>query len=104
MDEVQQFFSIGRKDITTTTTTTISQPYVQDYPGELVPEGQTILDFAETNMMGWQWHQLNHMQAICTSLQHLISQIFTGRMPFLTPNQQRQRTEGLFSRLTKAMK
>jgi len=20
-------------------------------------------------MMGWQWHQLNHMQIICTSLQ-----------------------------------
>ena len=22
--------------------------------------------FAEADMMGWQWHQLNHMQAICT--------------------------------------
>jgi len=22
-------------------------------------------------MMGWQWHQLNHMQAICTSLQKI---------------------------------
>ena len=22
-------------------------------------------------MMGWQWHQLNHMQAICTSLQKM---------------------------------
>ena len=21
--------------------------------------------------MGWQWHQLNHMQAICTSLQKI---------------------------------
>jgi len=20
-------------------------------------------------MMGWQWHQLNHMQIICTSIQ-----------------------------------
>ena len=49
-------------------------------------------------MMGWQWHQLNHMQIICTSLQsrqittpaphHSI--FFTGRMPFLLPNQQRQ--------------
>jgi len=27
------------------------------------------LNFAEADMMGWQWHQLNHMQAICTSLQ-----------------------------------
>jgi len=23
----------------------------------------------EQEMMGWQWHQLNHMQIICTSLQ-----------------------------------
>ena len=59
----------------------------------------TILDFAEADMMGYQWHQLNHMQAICTSLwqkiqrHHLISQIFTGWMFFLTPNQQRQSTE-----------
>ena len=34
-------------------------------------------------MMGWQWHQLNHMQAICTSLQEITtpashSQIFYG--------------------------
>ena len=26
--------------------------------------------------------------------QHLAAQIFTGRMPFLPPNQQRQSTEG----------
>jgi len=47
----------------------------------------------------WQWHQLGHMH-ICTSLQtgnHAsTSQLsfFTGRMPFLPPNQQRQSTEG----------
>jgi len=49
--------------ITTTTTTTILRPFVRDYPGESVPEG---LDFAEADMMGWQWHELNHTQAICT--------------------------------------
>ena len=27
--------------------------------------------FAEEEMTGWQWHQLNHMQAICTSLQKI---------------------------------
>jgi len=49
---------------------------------------------------GWQWHQLNHMEFICTSLQtdnHASTSslhIFTGRMPFLPPNQQRQSTEG----------
>jgi len=50
-------------------------------------------------MVGWQWHQLDHMQIICTSLQtenmpvpH--HSVFTGRMPFFPPNQQRQSTEG----------
>ena len=43
--------------------------------------------------MGWQWLQLDHMQIIYTSLQtddhamYLTTQIFTGRMPFLLPNQ-----------------
>jgi len=50
-------------------------------------------------MMGWQWHQLEHMQIICTTLQtdnlaYPITQFFTGRMLFLTPNQQCQSTEG----------
>ena len=50
--------------------------------------------------MGWQWHQLNHMQIIYTSLQTdnhastLSLHIFTGWMPFLPANQQRQSTEG----------
>jgi len=48
--------------------------------------------------MGWQWHQLDHMQIICTSLQtdnHASTSplSFTGRIPFLPPNQQRQSTE-----------
>jgi len=50
-------------------------------------------------MMGWQWHQLDNMQIICTSLQtdnhtSTSSQSFTGRMLFLMPNQQCQTTEG----------
>jgi len=50
----------------------------------------------------WQWHQLGHMQ-ICTSLQtnnHASTpplSFFTGQMPFLPPNQQRQSTEGTLS-------
>ena len=82
---------------TTTTTTTVLQPFVWDYPGESVPEGQTILDFAEAEMMGLQWHQLNHMQTICTLLQKITTpaQIFTGRVLFPTPNQQYQNTEGI---------
>jgi len=50
-------------------------------------------------MMEWQWHQLDHMQIICTSLQtdnhaSTSSLNFTGRMIFLTLNQQCQITEG----------
>jgi len=46
----------------------------------------------------WQWHQLGHMQ-ICTSTQtdnHASTPplSFSGRMPFLPPNQQHQSTEG----------
>jgi len=50
----------------------------------------------------WQWHQLGHMQD-CTSLQtdnHASTpplKFFAGRMLFLTPNQQRQSTEGMSS-------
>ena len=53
---------------------------------------------------GWQWHQLGYMQ-VCTSLQtdnHTstppLLYFFTGRMPFLPPNQQRQNTEGTTAR------
>jgi len=41
-------------------------------------------------MMGWQWHQLDNKQIICTLLQTDNLIIFTGRMLFLTPNQQCQ--------------
>ena len=42
---------------------------VQDYLGRPIPEGYTILDSTEAEMMEWQWHQLDHMQVICTLLQ-----------------------------------
>jgi len=63
-------------------------------------KGKTNLDFTETRDSEWQWHQLGHMQ-VCTSLQtdnHASTSplsFFTGRMPFLSPNQQRQSTEGI---------
>ena len=64
-------------------------------------KGKTNLDFTEARDSEWQWHQLDHMQ-VCTSLQtdnhanhdNPTTQFFTGRMPFLLPNQQRQSTEG----------
>jgi len=52
-------------------------------------------------MIGWQWHQLDHMQIICTSLQtdkHASTtplEFFTGRMLFMMPIQQCQGTEGI---------
>ena len=63
-------------------------------------KGNTNLDFAEARDSEWQWHQLGRMQ-VCTSLQtdnHASTPplcFFTGRMPFLPPNQQRQSTEGI---------
>ena len=61
-------------------------------------KGKTNLDFTEARDSEWQWHQLGRMQ-VCTSLQtdnHASTPplCFTGRMPFLPPNQQRQSTEG----------
>jgi len=62
-------------------------------------KGKTDLDFTEARDSEWQWHQLGHMQ-VCTLLQtdnHASTSplcFFTGRMPFLQPNQQRQSTEG----------
>jgi len=58
-------------------------------------KGKTNLDFTEAKDSEWQWHQLGHMQ-VCTSLHASTptTQFFTGRMPFLPPNQQRQSTEG----------
>ena len=58
---------------------------------------KTNLDFTEARDSEWQWHQLGRMQ-VCTSLQTDNNastpplSFFTGRMPFLPPDQQRQST------------
>jgi len=54
-------------------------------------KGKTSLDLNEARDdgdLGWQWHQLDLMQTICTSLQTSAPHysIFTGRMLFFTPN------------------
>jgi len=63
-------------------------------------KGKTNLDITEARDSEWQWYQLGRMQD-CTSL-HTDShastpplRFFTGRMPFLPPNKQRQSTEGM---------
>ena len=61
-------------------------------------KGKTNLNFTEAKDSEWQWHQLGHMQVapcsrhITTPAPH--NSVFTGRMPFLPPNQQCQSTEG----------
>jgi len=62
-------------------------------------KSKTNLDFTEARDSEWQWHQLGHMQ-VCISLQTDNNastpplKFFTGQMPFLMLNQQRQSTEG----------
>jgi len=62
-------------------------------------KGKSYGDFTQARDSQWHRHQLGHVQ-VCTSLQtdnHASTQplsFFTGWMPFLPPNQQRQSTEG----------
>ena len=56
----------------------ILQPFYDPLSGLLRLVGTIRLNhfgFAEADMMGWQWHQLNHMQAICTSLQKITTMV-----------------------------
>jgi len=63
-------------------------------------KSKTNLDFTEARDSELQWHQLGRMQ-VSTSLQtdnHASNpplSFFTGWMPFLPPNQQRQSTDGI---------
>jgi len=47
-----------------------STAFFQDNLGKQLPERLTILDYNEARDDGWhwQWHQLDHMQLICSSL------------------------------------
>jgi len=66
----------------------------------LYQKGKTNLDFTEARDSEQQWHQLDHIQ-VCISFQTDIHastlplKFFTGRVPFLLPNQQHQSTEAL---------
>jgi len=65
-------------------------------------KGKTSLDLNEARdygVLGWQWHQLDHMQTICTSLQtdnHINTSSINFYRPdaLLTPNEQCQSTQG----------
>jgi len=61
-------------------------------------KGKTSLDFIEARDGEWQWHQLGHARLYLAPdrqpHQHLATQFFTDRMPFLPPSQQHPSTEG----------
>jgi len=62
-------------------------------------KGKTNLDFTEASDSEWQWHQLGHYASLHLAPdrqphQHSTTLFFTGWMPFLPPNQQRQSSEG----------
>ena len=84
---------------THTHTHTFNGPFSGTTQVSRYQKGKTNLDFTEARDSEWQWHQPGHMQ-VCTSLQadnHANTSplsFFTGRMPFLPPNQQHQSTEG----------
>ena len=64
-------------------------------------KGKTNLDFTGARDSVWQWYQLGMCKSAARSRQnlprqHLTTQFFTGRMPFLPPNQHGQSTEGTF--------
>jgi len=93
------FVSVGEYMNTRTHTHPFNGPFFRDTQVSRNQKGKTNLDFTEARDSEWQWHQLGHMQ-VCISLQTDIHasypplEFFTGRMPFLPPNQQRQSTEG----------
>ena len=60
--------------------TRVQRPLFQNNLDKSAPK-EPIWILMKQEMMGWQWHQLNHMQIICTSLQrdacqHLITRFF----------------------------
>jgi len=63
--------TLGPADTTTTLLLLLLLPFygsldfVQDYPGEPVPD-RNQSGFTGARDDGWQWHQLDHMQIICT--------------------------------------
>jgi len=44
-------------------------PPFQDNLGKLAPKVKPLGILMKQDTMGWQWHQLDHMQIICTLLQ-----------------------------------
>jgi len=82
---------------TTTHTTTVLRPFFRDHPGEPAPEenfwtvwckGRLIEADTLTIRLGAT------PSGLTSAYLHHLPIFFTGRMPFLPPNQQHQSTEG----------
>ena len=98
-DSRKYYYGVVIRKHTHTHTHTFNGPFSGTTQVSRYQKDKTNLDFTEARDSEWQWQQLGHMQ-VCTSLQtddHASTpplSFFTGRMPFLPPNQQRQSTEG----------
>ena len=77
---------------------------MDSFPVRRYQKGKTGRDLNEARgdgVLGWQWHQLDHMQTSTPHCRQITTptprhSIFTGCMPFLTPKQQCQSTEGIW--------
>ena len=86
-----------RVDIPKHTHTPFNGPFSRTTRVSRYQKGKTNLDFTEARDSEWQWHQLGHIKSAPRYRQITMpaphhSQFFTGRIPFLLPNQQRQST------------
>jgi len=78
--------------------------FFQNNLGKLTQEDEPFWILLVQEMMGWELHQLGHMQIICTCSRQITmpvphhSSLFTGWMPFLLPNQQCQSTNGIINK------
>ena len=77
-------------------THTFNGPFSGNTQVSWYQKGKTNLDFTEARDSEWQWHQLGKSapRSRQITMQHPTTQFFTGRVPFLLPNQQCQSTEG----------
>jgi len=79
------------------TTTTVLRPFFRDHPGEPVPEENFCTLWCKGRLTEVDtltiWLGATPSRLTSAHLHHPPC-FFTGRMPFLPPNQQRQSTEG----------
>jgi len=89
-------FVMLKQHVTTTTTTSFNGLFSRTIWVIWHQKGKPFWILMEQETMRWQWHQLDHVQIICTS--HHAStpplSFFTGWMPFFQPSHQHQSIEG----------